>query len=140
MIILREIGGRIHGQKDPQSMGSRFRARISHGDKGDGWISLSGREWVLALKGVLKNVLALPFELYEISMGINREQTQGGGDTNRVCREWGDLLDVKRHDKRDRKHRGPNGQAPCLSGNERWGSGRSNRTNLWISEGKSARS
>ena len=93
------------------------------GEKGEEWRSIAVSDRFLALKeGVIPHVLASPFEVYEILMGINREQTQGRMQI-RVGTSWGGraLLDVKRNGQHYRKHSGGNEQEPGLTGNEkRW--------------------
>ena len=78
MTILREHGNIPNWRKINSRGTEEADCGPITGETGDGRRSAAFSDWFLALKErVLRHVIASPFEVYEISMEINRDQTKG---------------------------------------------------------------
>ena len=66
----------------------------------------------------MKHVPVRPYEVYEMMMEVNKAQMQGRWRIRIGTAGEKDLLDAERHDKHDRKHRGPNEQGSGPSSDE----------------------
>ena len=96
MMILRDIGNDAKGRRlNSRGTAEQVCGSIT-GSDGEDWesIAVSGR-FLAPKEGILPHVLASPFEVYEILMGINRADARKDEDTGRGHRQKRGLLDVE---------------------------------------------
>ena len=78
LIISRDLGNDINGSKISSRGTSEFERDPVMSGKGEDWKSTAVADWFLSItEGVLKHVLVIPFEVYEMWMDVSEAQKRG---------------------------------------------------------------